>query len=80
MVMKLFVKLYKSSDYHVVPCNEDESVSNLLGEVAKRISDVAPGYRLRLVSVGGGAMLNPSDKIRDVLNNGDYLMVGKFKA
>ena len=76
VVMKLFVKLYKSSDYHAVPCKEDETVSNLLSEVAKRINDVAPGYRLRLVSVGGGAILFPSDKIRDVLNDGDYLIVG----
>jgi len=79
-MMKLFVKFYTSPDYHVVPFTEgDETVSCLLKEIAKRISDVDPSsYCLRLVCAGGGAVLCPSDKVRDVLNDGDYVTVGKF--
>ena len=79
--MKVLVKLYGSSDYHVVPCKEgDETVSYLLSEIAKRISGVDPSYQLRVVADGGGAVLCPSDKIRDVLSDGDYLIVGKFHS
>ena len=79
--MKLFVKLYKSSNYHVVPCKEgDEAVSCLLSEIAKRINGVESSYRLSLVSAGGGAVLHPSDRIRDVVSDGDYLIVGKFNV
>lgn len=75
--MKLFVKLYTSSDYHVVPCKGDETVSCLLSEIAKRISGVESNYHLRLVAAEGGAMLCPSDKVGDVLKDDDYLIVGK---
>lgn len=76
--MKLFVKLYTSSNYYVVPCKEgDETISCLLSEITKRISGVDTSYQLRLVSGGADAVLCPSDKIRDVLNDGDYLIVGE---
>ena len=78
--MKLFVKLYTSSNYYVVPCKGDETISCLLSEITKRISGVDPSYQLRLVSSGGGAILCPSDKLRDVLNDGDYLTVGEFNV
>lgn len=79
--MRLFVKLYTSSDYHVVPFKEgDETVSSLLIEIAKRIDGVDSSYHLRLVSVGGGAVLCPSDKVKDVLSDEDYLIVGKFNV
>ena len=78
-MMKLFVKLYTSSDYHVVPFKEgDETVSCLLKEIAKRINDIDSSYHLRLVSTaGGGAVLCLTDRVRDVLSDGDYLIVGK---
>ena len=80
--MKVFVQVYGSSDYHVVPCKEeeDETISYLLSEIAKRTGGVDPSYQLRVVAAGGGAVLCPSDKIRDVLSDGDYLIVGKFKC
>ena len=79
--MKLFVKLYESSEYHVVPCKEgEETVSCLLSEIAKRITGVEPSYQLRLVAAGGGAVLCPSDKISDVLSDGDFVIVGKFSV
>lgn len=81
MAMRLFVKLYTSSDYHVVPFKEgDETVSFLLSEIAKRISGVDSSYHLRLVSAVGGAVLCPSDKVRDVLSDEDHLIVGKFNV
>ena len=78
--MKLFVKLYQSSDYHVVPCKEEETISYLLSEIAKRIEGVEPSYQLRLVAAGGSGVLCPTDKIKEVLSDGDYLLVGKFKV
>ena len=77
--MKLFVKLYESSDYHVVPCNEgeEETISYLLSEIAKRIDGVDPSYQLRLVAAGSSAVLCLTDKIREVLSDGDYLLVGE---
>lgn len=78
-MMKLFVKLYTSSNYHVVPFKGDETISCLLREIAKRINDVdSSSYCLRLACAGGGAVLCPSDKVGDVLSDGDYLIVGKF--
>ena len=79
--MRLFVKLYTSSDYHVVPFKEgDETVSCLLTEIAKRINGVDSSYHLQLVSAGGSAVLCPSDRVRDVLKDDDYLIVGKFNV
>jgi len=74
--MKVFVRLFTSRDYHVVPTQEDESVSALLTEVSKRVADVQTSYRLRVVSAGGGALLSNSDKVREVLRDGDHVIVG----
>jgi len=75
-VVKVFVRLFTSKDYHVVPAHEDETVSALLTEVSKRIADVQTSYCLRVVSAGSGALLSFSDKVKDVLRDGDHIIVG----
>ncbi|XP_065910340.1 histidine ammonia-lyase-like isoform X2 [Dysidea avara] len=75
-VMKIFVRLFTSGDYHVVPTQGDESISTLLTEVSKRIANAHTSYCLRVVCAGGGAILNSSDKVKDVLRDGDHVILG----
>jgi len=75
-VVKVFVRLFTSEDYHVVPTQEDETVLTLLTEVSKRVAGVQTSYRLRVVSAGSGALLSCSDKVKDVLRDGDHIIVG----
>jgi len=75
--MKIFVRLFTTGDYHVVPAKGDETISALLIEVSKRIANVQTSYRLRVVTAGGGALLSGSDKVKDVLKDGEHVIVGK---